>query len=181
MLDAIQQAIVKNYIPADQFTMIATNTHGKTGEISCRICTSKNEQILLCNFDQEGENYRLFPYFQEKQGLVSMCDYILFVEYDDIMFIFLIELKDSAHHSKKQTIISQTFAEFLINRIQAISDEACFSKPVEFRKIGIKSGCSKMTTKGYATLTYDRDGYTVLPDYHKFYIKKMKNLEYSSM
>lgn len=175
MLDDIQRYIRVEYIPEDQFTMIAKDTNGRRGNMLCKIYP-KDEEILLCSFDQEGDNCVLFPYFKEERGLVSMCDYILFVEDDEKMFVFLIELKDTAHRSKRQTCISQTFAEFLIKRIMVIKDETCFSKPVEYRKIGIKSTCSKMTTKGYETMIYDKDGYTVLPDYHRFYIKRMKEL-----
>ena len=173
LLDAIQQAIKAEFIPENQYDMVANNTNGKRGTMSCHICASKSEEILLMSFDKEGDNCKLFPYFQEKQGLVSMCDYILFVEDNNNMFVFVIEMKDTSHSSKRQTMISQPFAEFLVNRIEAISDNS-FSKHIEYRKIGIKSGCSKMTTKGYASLSYNKDGYLTLPDYRKFYTKQMK-------
>lgn len=176
LLDAIRQAIRGDFIPENQYDMIAEDTNGKAGTMSCHICDSYEDEILLCSFDKEGGNSKLFPYFQEEQGLLSMCDYILFVEDDNKMFVFLVELKDSSHHSKKQTLIAQSFAEFLVSRIKAIRDEALFSKDIEYRKIDVKSRCSKMTTKGYASLSYDPDGYTVLPDYHKFYIKQLKEL-----
>ena len=174
LLDAIQQAIKDEFIPENQYDMVANNTNGKLGKMSCHICTSKSEEILLMSFDKEGDNSKLFPYFKEEQGLVSMCDYILFVEDNSNMFVFVIEMKDSAHRSKRQAMISQPFAEFLINRIKAISGINSPSKHVEYRKIGIKSGCSKMTTKGYASLAYDKDSYLVLPDYRTFYTKQMK-------
>lgn len=176
MLDAIHQAIKDKFIPENQLDMVANNTNGRHGMMSCHICASKGEEILLMAFDQEGDNCKLFPYFQEKPGLVSMCDYILFVEDNDKVFVFVIEMKDSSHRSKKQAMMSQPFAEFLVNRIKATSDKHRFSKPVEYRKIGIKSGCSKMTTKGYDTSSYDEDGFTVLLDHHKFYIRRLKEL-----
>lgn len=176
MLDAIHQAIKDKFIPENQLDMVANNTNGRHGMMSCHICASKGEEILLMAFDQEGDNCKLFPYFQERPGLVSMCDYILFVEDDKNLFVFLIELKDSSHRSKKQVMISQSFAKFLVNRIKAISDKQSFFKPVEYRKIGIKSGCSKMTTKGYDTASYDKDGFTFLLDYHNFYIRWLKDL-----
>ena len=150
MLDAIHQAIKDKFIPENQLDMVANNTNGRHGMMSCHICASKGEEILLMAFDQEGD--------------------------DKNLFVFLIELKDSSHRSKKQVMISQSFAKFLVNRIKAISDKQSFFKPVEYRKIGIKSGCSKMTTKGYDTASYDKDGFTFLLDYHNFYIRWLKDL-----
>ena len=110
VLDAIHQAIKDEFIPENQLDMVANNTNGKLGKMSCRICASRGEEILLMAFDQEGDNCKLFPYLQEKPGLMSMCDYILFVEDDKSLFVFVIEMKDSSHRSRKQTMISQPFA-----------------------------------------------------------------------
>lgn len=175
MLDIIKQVIRNSYIPSNQLEMVEIDTNGKRGKMLCRICF-KDDEFLLCGFDRKGDNHLLFPYFNEKKGFVSMCDYILFVEDDENLFIFLIELKDSNHGPKKQTRISQTFAEFLIRRIRVIYGEDQFPKHVEYRSVGIKSGCLKMKTKGYEALAYDKNGYVVLPDYHSFFIRRMKEL-----
>ena len=176
ILDAIHQSIRADFIPEDQLSMLAKHTNGVLGSMSCRICTSKGEEILLCSFDKEGDNYMLFPYFQEEEGLVSMCDYILFVEDEKTLFVFLVELKDSSHRSKKQVLLSQPFAEFLVNRVKAANSNVLFCKDIEYRKIGVKSKCYKMTTRGHASLAYDKDGFAILPDYHNFYIKWLKEL-----
>lgn len=176
MLDDIRNAIKEQYIPDNQSYLIEKDTHGRKGQMECRICSTKDEEILLCRFDQGGDNCKLFPYFNEEHGLVSMCDYILFVEDDKSLFVFLIELKDSAHSPQKQTTIAQTFAEFLVKRIETINDKYSIIKPVSYRKVGIKSRRSKITTKGHANLTYNKNNYVVLPDCHKFYIKQMKEL-----
>lgn len=176
MLDAIKQAIKSSFIPCEQQKMFADDTTGKQGNMECRICESNNEETLLCSFDKGGDNYLLFPYFKEEHGLVSMCDYILFAEDDKSLFVFLIELKDSIHRAKRQTQIAQSFAEFLVKRIKETIGDTHFAKYVEYRKVGVKTTRSKMTTKGYYKLAYDPDGYAVLPDYHKFYVKRMKEL-----
>lgn len=180
MLDVIQNVIKGIYIPADQENMVETCTNGRQGSMSCHI-DRKNEEVLLCKFDQQEKNSLLFPYFEEVHGFVSMCDYILFVEDDSSLFVFLVDLKDSRDSAKPQTMIAQTFAEFIINRIKTIIGRDNFPKPVEYRKIGVKTTNAKMTTKGYEKMAYDPDGYVVLPDYHKFYTRRMMDLLVSKM
>lgn len=170
MLDIIRSVVKNKHIPTDQTCMVENKTGGKKGSMKCQIDTDK-EEVLLCRFDQGGNNYQLFPYFQQVDGVVSMCDYILFVEDDKNLFTFSIDLKDSANGPKQQTIYAHTFAEFIINRIRAVFGATKFPKPVEYRQIGIKTTCDKMTTMGYTRLTYDNDGYLVLPDYHHFFTR----------
>ena len=175
MLDIIRSVVKSKYIPADQTCMVENNSGGKKGNMKCQIDTYK-EEVLLCRFDQGSNNYLLFPYFQQSEGMVSMCDYIMFVEDNKKLFAFSIDLKDSTNGPKQQTIYAQTFAEFIVNRIRAVFGEADFPKPVEYRQVGIKTTCDKMTTMGYARLAYDSDGYLVLPDYHHFYTRQLMDI-----
>lgn len=165
MLDVISSVVKNKYIPSDQTCMVEQNTRGRKGSMKCRINTHQ-EEVLLCRFDQGSSNFQLFPYFQQSDGMVSMCDYILFVENDKELVAFSIDLKDSSISSKKQTLNTRTFAEFIINRIKIVKGDNAFPKPVRYQQIGIKTTCGKMTTKGYAQLAYDPDGYLVWPDYH---------------
>lgn len=176
MLDIISSVLEAQYISVDQNFMVETNTGGKCGSMQCQIDT-KNEETLLCKFDQSGNNHKLFPYFKEVHGMVSMCDYILFVEDNNELVAFSIDLKDTIISPKQQTLIAKTFAEFIVNRIKVILGEASFPKPVRFRQIGIKTSCDKMTTKGYEKLVYDDDDYLVLPDYHHFYTRLLMDLK----
>ncbi len=175
MLDVIAEVIEAKHIPVDQSQMVEIGTRGRTGTMSCKICI-KDEEILLCSFDERGNNYRHFPYFQQKEGMVSMCDYILFVEDADKLFVFSIDLKDSTAGPRQQTLITKPFAEFIVNRIKAVRGEVNFPKPVEYRQIGIKTTQQKMTTKGYEEAAYDANGYLLLPDYHRFYTRWLINL-----
>lgn len=175
MLNVIQNVIRSKYIPADQNHMVETNTHGRKGTMTCQIDCNK-EETLLCSFDQRGHNNLLFPYFNEKHGFVSMCDYILFAEDHKNLFIFLIDMKDTSDSPKQQTGIAQTFAEFIISRITEIKGKDAFPKHVEYRRVGCKTAKTRLTTKGYSKLTYDVDGYIVLPDYHHFYTRWLMDL-----
>lgn len=175
MLDVIASVIKSKFIPADQTKMVELNTKGRKGSMECKIYT-KNEELLLCSFDERGNNYRHFPYFIQEEGMVSMCDYILFVEDTNNLFVFSIDLKDSNNGPREQTLRAKTFAKFIINRIQVIKGKDRFPKDVHFRQIGIKTTQQKMTTKGYEQ-SYDSEGYLLLPDYHTFYTRWLMNLE----
>lgn len=79
MLDVIRGVVKDKYVPSDQSHMQETGTGGRKGAMQCQIDTN-DEEVLLCRFDQGGNNYLLFPYFQQQTGMTSMCDYIMFVE-----------------------------------------------------------------------------------------------------
>lgn len=175
MLDVIASVIKDKYIPADQTKMIELNTKGRKGSMACRICT-KDEEVLLCTFDERGNNYRHFPYFFQEEGMVCMCDYILFVEDANNLFVFSIDLKDSTSGPRQQTLRTKAFAEFIINRIRVVKGKDSFPKDVQYRQIGIKTTQQKMTTKGYEEL-YDSEGYRLLPDYHNFYTRWLMDLQ----
>lgn len=175
MLDVIASVIKDKYIPADQTKMVEFNTRGKNGSMVCRICV-KDEEVLLCAFDERGNNYRHFPYFLQEEGMVCMCDYILFVEDANSLFVFSIDLKDSTSGPRQQTLRSKAFAEFIINRIRVVKGKDRFPKDIQYRQIGIKTTQQKMTTKGFEE-SYDPEGYLLLPDYHRFYTRWLMNLQ----
>lgn len=174
MLDVIASVIKEKYVAPDQTKMEELKTGGRKGSMECKIY-SKDEETLLCTFDERGNNYRHFPYFLQEDGMVCMCDYILFVEDLDRLFVFSIDLKDSTSGPRKQTLRTKAFAEFIINRIRAVKGVENFPKEVQYRQIGIKTTQQKMTTKGYEQ-RYDADGYLLLPDYHRFYTRWLMEL-----
>ena len=175
MLDIIRSVVEDKYIPSDQSNMVEYKTGGRIGSMRCQIDTH-HEEILLCKFDQGSKNYLLFPYFQQKPGMVSMCDYLLFAEDDEELVVFSVDLKDTIDSPKQQTLLAKTFAEFILNRIKAVFWEEGFPKQVRYRQIGIKTTCRKMTTKGYDKLKYDKDDYLVLLDYHRLYTRQLMEL-----
>lgn len=175
MLDVIGRVIRPSYISGIQDVMVEKKTYGRKGRMECKICTH-HEEVLLCSFDRKDENYKTFPYFLEVDGMVSMCDYCLFVEDSTGLYVFSVELKDSTNGPKKQTLRGKVFAEFIINRIRAIKGEKAFPKEVHYGQVGIKTTCEKMTTKGYDEMGFDDDGYILWPDYHSLYTRRLIDL-----
>ena len=181
ILSIIEEVIRAEFIPDDQTVMREDDTHGKKGSMVCHISAdSRSEQVLLCKFDKGEDNKSLFPYFNEVHGFLSMCDYIMFVEDTDNLFVFLIDLKDTSNSAKPQTMYAESFAAFILERIRAVKGDGIISKPVSYRKIGVKTGCVKCTTKQYETLGYDKDYYLTLPNYHTFHTRLLMDRGISS-
>ncbi len=105
-LGLIKQILKESYFPNIQHIMEEKDVMEK------KIVTHKNTNYLLARFDPNQE--KLFPYFNSNSGLNKICDYILFVETGNSLYIFLIELKNSNTPAKKQLDAGECFAKFLI-------------------------------------------------------------------
>ncbi len=163
MLDCLRKAIAKSYIPENQKLMQERIVvEKKPKEMSCKIFPYRGIDYLLCQFDKQDFNNLNFPYFNASvDGLVCMCDYILFVEEDDRLLVLLIELKHKNDSPRKQLTINQSFAQFICDRLTTVFEG--FNKPFFFRKIGIKERYRpKEKTLGHV-FSFDENGYALLP------------------
>ncbi|KAA6322986.1 hypothetical protein EZS27_027532 [termite gut metagenome] len=74
----------------------------------------ENIEYFLYKFDTKKET--IFPYFKKGHGLRKICDYILFAEAENIIYIFSIELKKGTHNSSgKQLEASKIFVKYIID------------------------------------------------------------------
>ena len=91
-----------------------------------------------------------------------MCDYIVFIENDEELFVLLIELKKgSAADAKKQLEMSEGFVEFVLNR--ACQAGVVIEKNHQIRKIAITdSFTAKKETMFYRDFHYDVSKYTLI-------------------
>ncbi|MEK8020994.1 MAG: hypothetical protein VSS75_029340 [Candidatus Parabeggiatoa sp.] len=71
-------------------------------------------KALLYKF--EPDELDLFPYFNKAVPFLnSLCDYIIFYPYENILFVFLCELKTKkVSHSSKQVESAKLLAEFIL-------------------------------------------------------------------
>lgn len=104
----------------------------------------------------------LFPYFTDIKHMKKMCDYIVFIENDEELFVLLIELKKgSAADAKKQLEMSEGFVEFVLNR--ACQAGVVIEKNHQIRKIAITdSFTAKKETMFYRDFHYDVSKYTLI-------------------
>lgn len=72
------------------------------------------KEYLSCRLDPN--KGRIFPYFVRDtgKGLNSICDYFLFVEQVDTLYIFLVELKTGSASSAIQLEASHCFMNFIV-------------------------------------------------------------------
>lgn len=175
MLDHIKESIKNCYFPADQKYMTERIVVGSTPKtMSCEIFPYKDQEYLLCQFDKQGNNCDIFPFFRpEVDGLVSMCDYTLFVEENQRLIVLLLELKHNAS-PRRQVEINESFGRFICERLKVIFED--FDKPLVYRKIGIKERYNPLHgTQGYV-FSFDDNGYTVLPNPHKILLGMVSRL-----
>lgn len=117
-----------------------------------------------------------FPYFSNVRGLKRMCDFVVFWEFEDVLYINLIELKDGIASCKPQLMASRTFIEYIINSCNRIG-YAIEDYQIKMLRLS-NTKINKMATKGYMKpeyLPFDEDDYA---DYntktiHLKYINKL--------
>lgn len=163
MIERLKEAIKPSCIPNDQGYMIESIVVGKTPlTMHTEIVCNKNQEYLLCQFDKQGFNNQLFPYFNPGiDGLVCMCDYILFVEENARFLVLLLELK---HRSspKRQLDVSEPFGLFIYNRLRVLFDD--FDKKPIIRKIGVKESYNPMHSTQDYRFDFDDEGFALLPN-----------------
>ena len=163
MIERLKETILPSFIPNDQGYMTESIVVGRTPQtMHTSIICKKNQEYLLCQFDRQGLNHQLFPYYNPKvESLVSMCDYILFVEENTRLLVLLIELK---HRSspKRQLDVSESFGLFICNRLRVIFDD--FDKKPIFRKIGVKERYNPMHSTQDYRFAFDDEGFAYLPN-----------------
>lgn len=163
MIDCLIASIDSSFVPPEQKWLHESIVVGSTTlSMDCEIHPDKGQECLLCRFDRCGFNNTLFPYFNPKvDGLVSMCDYVLFVEESKRMLILLLELKHN-DSPQRQLNISLPFSHFICDRLQVLFKD--FSKPCVYRKIGVKQRYNpKHTTQEYR-FEFNEDDYALLPN-----------------
>lgn len=165
MIERLKETIIPSFIPDDQGYMTESIVVGQTPlTMHTKIICNKNQEYLLCQFDRQGLNNQLFPYFNPKvESLVSMCDYILFVEENTRFLVLLLELK---HRSspKRQLDVSESFGLFICNRLRVLFDE--FDKKPIIRKIGVKESYNPMHSTQDYRLEFNDEGFALLPNPH---------------
>ena len=107
----------------------------------------------------------LFPYFNRIEGIHKMCDYFLFVEDNDAIFVFIIEMKKGHFSPQKQLDLSENFIKFVLRRMCLI-DGLRLEGPFFIRKIGISDikHPKRQLKVGY-DLYFDENNY--LKRYHE--------------
>lgn len=111
------------------------------------------------------------PFFnRDIEGLKSMCDYIMLVDYQNKLYILLIELKRQGNSkAKKQLEATKVLFDYIIASAERVGKP--INNCIHFRKIRIDEKKPKQRTQ-MGDIEYDENGYINYP-WHDFYLRAL--------
>ena len=155
-LEIINEILDPKYKSSNQVSLIENGqSGGKKFEMNYNIISGKIEYSL---FRLDPNQLDFFPYFTNESGLKKICDYFLFAEHENYLYVFLIEMKKSPKSARKQLVASKIFIEFVIKSAQRIGKEIDDKIAIRLIRICDSKICKKRATKE-ETINFDSDGY----------------------
>ncbi|MEM0543412.1 hypothetical protein WFZ85_12355 [Flavobacterium sp. j3] len=146
-LGAINEILHERYLDGNNFLIEADiDNKGIRFEMRRKIVAKAGLNYTLYKFDAQDS---IFPYFKATgiDNLKKMCDYVMFVEDGNHLFIFLIELKKGLDSAKKQLEAGECFTNYIIATIKRLNNEFEFTDAnLHYRKIRISESQSKKST-----------------------------------
>lgn len=137
-----------------------------------------DENILVCRLDQN-QNPQvtdLFPYLRGDSGHIGLkgmkriCDFAIFVDKDDKVFVLLIEMKKGDESPQEQLNVTEPLMVFLFERAKILKHLVV---DYEIRKIGITDKAEKRTTSDRGDVEYNDNQYVKLYQNKRFYLQRM--------
>ena len=146
-LEMIQKVINGNFVYENEFL------EEKKPDFTMRITLSdKNtENKIIYRFDPD--NGAIFPFFSDEKHLNKICDFFVFFERNNKLYVLISELKRGCSSknsiANKQLDASEHFIDFVIksaNRIGiALKDEDCVIYKLRFSEEYIKKAVKKQS------------------------------------
>ena len=162
-IDSIKDAIQDAYLSPEQDKLVEENTDDEHNlfRMERSVIVNKSIAHIIYRFNPDKEI--LFPYLKPINPLRRVCDYIIFADDGKEKFVFLIEMKKGQGAPGEQAAISESFVNFILQRID-FKDGSSIASTISYRKIGVKdtSAPHRLQTGGYASLAYDQTGYVLL-------------------
>lgn len=176
ILDIVNSVINQEFLAVNQDKIIESYIDGD-GNAAVTECIINDDDSNIAHsiyrFDTSG-NRDIFPFFQDRKGYKRMCDNIVLCETPTCLFIFAVELKDTASSPQQQLELSEQFLNFLTNRMKFIEDG--FTKTVEIRKIGIKKR-ARFKTGELKDMHFNSNRYLQLPNWTKINLNMFIEME----
>lgn len=123
-LEKIQEAFHDNCHFHDKILIerFADNT-----SMSRRICDGGYNYFIVRLETQNNKAW--YPYFKTGHGLNSICDFIIFVESSEEIFVLLVEMKLGSESPQRQLDYSENFVKFVLRRMM-LTNKLTLGKPV---------------------------------------------------
>jgi hypothetical protein len=123
-----------------------------------------NRNIVCHNIDfilyrLDPNKIKLFPYFNDVSGLKKICDYILFAQEGENLYIYLlIELKKGKESASKQLNAATAFSEYIIDAARRVGIN--ITKNIKIIKIRISEERAKKRNQKTKSkkLSFDENG-----------------------
>ena len=165
-LDIIKEILHENFKPLNQNTLTEkdVDVKGNSFEVNYKIVKQQQIKTELFRYDKSA-----FPFFKEPSNLKKMCDYILFAEDGNFLYIFVIELKLGNISAKKQLDAAKEFVEYIINSANRIG--FTIDSNYKIRKVRI---CDEIIKKNRPKhhIEFDKNDYCEYP-YQSFYLEHL--------
>lgn len=135
-----------------------------------------DEDVLVCRLDQ-GSGIDMFPYLRGNsvpkglKGMKRICDYVIFVDKGNMLFVLLIELKKGNDSPKEQLNLTVPLIEFIFERAQMLNH--LNDLKYKIRKIGITDKDDKRPTSDRGDINYDENDFVKLFKNKKLYLQRM--------
>lgn len=162
-IDGVKATIQDAYLSPEQDKLVEVNTddNQQIFRMERSVIISNSIAHAIYRFDPDREI--LFPYLKPVYPLRRVCDYIIFADDGLDKFVFLLEMKRGRGTPGEQAAISESFVEFILKRMD-FKNGTSIASSVRYRKIGVKDTYApqRLKTGGYASLSYDQNGYILL-------------------
>jgi len=152
----------------------------KMSRVLCKGNGIPDDNILVCRLDQE-HNQKMkdpFPYLRGSKmrpvmglkGMKRICDYVIFVDKDDKLYVLLVELKKGDESPQEQLNLTEPLIDFIFKRAFILD-----YLHVEYviRKIGITDEPDKRRTSYRGSIDYNEDNYVKLYSNRNFFVQRM--------
>ena len=162
-INEVRDTIQNAYLSPDQDKLVEENVDDRQHLFRMERPVIVNHAIahVIYRFDPDREI--LFPFLKPSYPLRRVCDYIIFADDGCEKFVFLFEMKRRQGSPGEQAAISVSFVDFILKRMD-FKNGTSIAPSVIYRKIGVKdtSAPQRLKTGGYASLSYDQNGYVLL-------------------
>jgi hypothetical protein len=146
-LDIINSILNENFKDESEFLSEKDkDKHGKDFEMKRKIIGGNQLSYCVYKYDVAKD---ILPFFKTTgvTGLKKICDYLLFIEEGEHLFVFLVEMKKGTESAKRQLDAGQCFSEYIISTINRLNlDIGISNQNLHFRKIRISESKSKKVT-----------------------------------
>ena len=166
----------------DKFIEKSHDAIEEHSENMCRLIQKSpslpDEDILVCRLDQNQnpQVVDMFPYLRGDsvlrglRGMKRICDFAIFVEKNNEVYVLLIEMKKGDESPQEQLNVTEPLIHFIFDRARILKH---LDVEYKIRKIGITNKVEKRKTSDRGSTDYDDNNYVKLYNNKRLYLQRM--------